>query len=278
MQRFLLFCAMALTCASLAWGQDNSTQPGAQSPASSAATATATSSIQGCLGGTTGNYVLTQDNTGTTFKLSGDDSTMKDHVGHEVQVSGQLVASNGSGGDQEQTSTGNSPAANAINAIQVTGITMVADHCNSGSGSAPPSASNTSENSSDTSADSGGGAATAATQDNGSSPPSAGTSAAADPGNGASAGNTPENSTSSGSQAQESSPRNQENASSASQTQGDADKPAAKDAAAAKENGEKLPRTASDLPSLAILGVIFLAAGLASTTRRRPKRETDILG
>lgn len=44
--------------------------------------------IQGCLGGSEGNFTLT-DKSGIAYRLIGDSSKLKDHVGHEVEVKGE---------------------------------------------------------------------------------------------------------------------------------------------------------------------------------------------
>jgi hypothetical protein len=49
--------------------------------------------VQGCLAGSDGNYTLTADN-GTTYQLAGNTAELKDHVGHEVQITGKTSGSN----------------------------------------------------------------------------------------------------------------------------------------------------------------------------------------
>lgn len=49
--------------------------------------------VEGCLsGGTDGNYKLILDN-GTTYQLTGKTAELKDHVGHEVQITGKTASS-----------------------------------------------------------------------------------------------------------------------------------------------------------------------------------------
>lgn len=45
------------------------------------------STVQGCLQGSAGNFTVT-DNSGTTYVIQGDTSTMGEHVGHEVRITG----------------------------------------------------------------------------------------------------------------------------------------------------------------------------------------------
>src|SRR5882757_4526412 len=45
------------------------------------------STVQGCLQGSAGNFTVT-DNSGTTYLIQGDTSTIGEHVGHEVKITG----------------------------------------------------------------------------------------------------------------------------------------------------------------------------------------------
>ena len=47
-------------------------------------------SIKGCLGGTDGNYTVVEDNTGRTFKITTSSVNLKPHVGHEMNLTGDL--------------------------------------------------------------------------------------------------------------------------------------------------------------------------------------------
>src|SRR5215831_10602340 len=49
--------------------------------------------VQGCLGGTAGNFTLLGSD-GTTYQLQGSDDQLKDHVGHTVAVTGTLGTGN----------------------------------------------------------------------------------------------------------------------------------------------------------------------------------------
>jgi len=132
MRKMLMLLSLGLLGASMALAQDAPTAdqqatPGANSSNSSASTGT----VQGCLSGSEGNYMLTQDGTGTTFKLMGDETQLKKHVGHEVSVTGQ------SSGDAASTTTSNQgqgdtsagSAADTRTTIQVTNVKMVSKQC-----------------------------------------------------------------------------------------------------------------------------------------------------
>src|SRR5262249_41035713 len=48
-------------------------------------------SVEGCIGGASGSYTLT-DSAGKTWKLTGNTSKLGDHVGHMVEASGTVDA------------------------------------------------------------------------------------------------------------------------------------------------------------------------------------------
>jgi len=130
-----LFAAMLMT-AFLASAQDTSM---------SGSTATETKansnpiSLQGCLSGSDGAYNLTDKQTGMVFSLTGKSDTLGQHVGHEVEVTGQksTTASNDSAMNNS-SSTGTSSTANPngttgrVDSVtfQVDDVRMISDHCN----------------------------------------------------------------------------------------------------------------------------------------------------
>jgi hypothetical protein len=132
----MIVLSFALLIASLGFAQDQSPQPSAQSPnstATSSSTPTA-GSIQGCLGGSDGNFTLTQDSTGTIFKLVGSNDRLKQHVGHEVAVSGQTSGDTGSAASaQGSPSSGATDATASGSTIQVSDVKMVSTQCSSSS-------------------------------------------------------------------------------------------------------------------------------------------------
>lgn len=130
MKKMLLVLSLGLFCASLALAQDSSSAGQSASPSSDMSNP----AIQGCLGGSSGSYVLTQDGTGTTFKLVGNEDQLKKHVGHEVAISGQMASDTGSAAsasDQGQGSSGSGT-------IQVSSVKMLSKQCNA-AGAAPQS-------------------------------------------------------------------------------------------------------------------------------------------
>ena len=107
MRKAMVLGSVLLLCAALSFAQDsNSTSSPSQSGASAtsgsatASSQTSTSeqdspmsgnTIQGCLSGTSGSYMLT-DATGVTYQLQGDDSQLSANANKEVEVSGTLGA------------------------------------------------------------------------------------------------------------------------------------------------------------------------------------------
>ena len=65
--------------------------------------------IQGCLGGTDGNYTVAEDNTGKTLKITSSSADLKAFSGQEVKLSGQKGA--------------------AENSLAVTAVNMISEHC-----------------------------------------------------------------------------------------------------------------------------------------------------
>ena len=93
-----------------------------QSTKSSTGTET---SVQGCLGGSEGSYTLT-DKSGTIYQLSGDTSKLKEHVGHEVKITGSAGAASAASGG---TSGGMGQGGSSSKTIEVTSVKHVAKSC-----------------------------------------------------------------------------------------------------------------------------------------------------
>lgn len=131
--RHVIFLAVLLLGATWAVAQSdqNQTSPtkepttsqGEMSPTNSGGSMT----VEGCLSGSDGNYILTAKN-GTTYQLTGDTAKLSDHVGHEIKVTGSKSASamSPSGGG---TDTGASKET-----LQVSSFKHVSKTCSSGGG------------------------------------------------------------------------------------------------------------------------------------------------
>ena len=80
--------------------------------------------VQGCLSGSEGNYTLTGDN-GTTYQLTGNTAELKDHVGHEVQITGSGPGSSSESGATASSST----SANSPTTLEVKGMKHISKTC-----------------------------------------------------------------------------------------------------------------------------------------------------
>ncbi|HEV8182019.1 MAG TPA: hypothetical protein VGQ61_06570 [Candidatus Angelobacter sp.] len=103
----------------------SSTSPSQQPDTSSTTTQTTTTqttqtssnsstSIEGCLSGSAGNWTLT-DQSGKTWQLAGDTSKLSDHVGHQVRLMGSDNSSSASGSSSPSSSspTSSNPSSSA---------------------------------------------------------------------------------------------------------------------------------------------------------------------
>jgi hypothetical protein len=281
-----------LLWAFMVWAQEPAQQPSDQSPASGASSDAATAStVRGCLNGSEGNYVLVQDN-GTSLKLTGNTAGLKDHVGHQVQITGQMTPTTG----------GSSPGENAENMLQVSEVTMISDNCGSGSGAGSSSAAESgASNASDTRGGSSPAGANAASPDastansgssdstnsaaNATAPP-AGSTSASQYGNesmttssSAPRGTDPAATSAPDSSAGQATSPDQAGVPNASSQEGQgAAQAQAGDADQAANSGENLPQTASDLPLLAALALGLVIAGTVITSRRKARKNTSLFG
>ena len=80
------------------------------------------STVQGCLQGSAGNFTVT-DNSGTTYVIQGDTSTIGEHVGHEVKITG--TTSSPSSDSDKSTSSETQPI------IQLQNLQHVSKTCKS---------------------------------------------------------------------------------------------------------------------------------------------------
>lgn len=98
----------------------NSTQTSGQGSTTSGGETT----VQGCLSGSNGNYMLTDKN-GTTYQLTGDTAKLSAHIGHEVKITGTTGSSAASGAMGTQGS-------NASQTLSVSSMKHISKTCQSG--------------------------------------------------------------------------------------------------------------------------------------------------
>jgi hypothetical protein len=87
--------------------------------------------VQGCLSGASGNYTLTADN-GTTYTLAGNTTELKDHVGHEVQITGK-TSSPGLASGSSASSASTSSAGGGQSTLEVMSMKHISKTCKSSS-------------------------------------------------------------------------------------------------------------------------------------------------
>ena len=164
MRKAMLFSAALTLCAGIALAQDTPSNGAASQNDTTTQTTTATNqsasanNIQGCLMGTTGNYMLT-DAAGVSYKVQGDESQLSSNVNKEVEVMGTVAstasasASNNAdtnapnsssasaqpnqGGNPDASgaggsSTGATATATASKTLNASSVKMVADSCSNG--------------------------------------------------------------------------------------------------------------------------------------------------
>lgn len=102
----------------------------AQTPAAS--NNTDQSIIQGCLGGSDGNFTIAQDNTGQILKLATGSVYLKAHLGHEVKLTGHKATAALSSGAPD-------------NSLVVTEVAMISEHCSAAAAAPAVIGSTTSE-------------------------------------------------------------------------------------------------------------------------------------
>jgi hypothetical protein len=105
------------------------------SPTTEPSTNSSSSSAGGCLSGSDGAYTLTDKQTGMVFSLIGKTDALGQHVGHEVEVTGQksTAASNDNSAASTPNPADTNPAGKTGNSasttFQVDDVRMISDHC-----------------------------------------------------------------------------------------------------------------------------------------------------
>lgn len=130
--RHLLLLSVLLFGASWAMAQNDPSQtaPTQSSPSQEMSAGSGTdTSVQGCLSGSDGNFMLTDKN-GSTYQLTGDTAKMSEHVGHEVKVMGSTSTASSSGAGTPPGSAGTT----AKQSLQVSSIEHISKTCESGGG------------------------------------------------------------------------------------------------------------------------------------------------
>jgi len=125
MRRLVLFLSVLLLGACWAVGQDTTSQTSASSGQTSSATASGTTTVQGCLSGSSGNFTLTDKN-GNTYQLTGDTAKLSEHVGHEVKVTGTTSSASAAA---DGTAAGTSGASGNSQTLEVSSMKHISKTC-----------------------------------------------------------------------------------------------------------------------------------------------------
>src|SRR5260370_7432429 len=87
MKKAILLSSLLVLFTALALAQDTQSS----SPSDNASASAGSNTVQGCLSGSSGNYMLT-DATGVMWQLPGDESKLSPNVNKEVEVTGTTGA------------------------------------------------------------------------------------------------------------------------------------------------------------------------------------------
>lgn len=129
--RYLQLLSPLLLCVVWAAAQDSSqTSPTQSSPNPSSSAQTRSdgndsTTVQGCLSGTSGSYTLTDKN-GMTYQLTGDNAKLAEHVGHTIQVTGNT---NAGSANPSGSSTSGMGQTNPQQTLQVTSMKHISKTC-----------------------------------------------------------------------------------------------------------------------------------------------------
>lgn len=84
------------------------------------------STVEGCLQGSAGSFTLT-DSSGTTYQIQGGTSTLAEHLGHEVLITGTTSTSSSDTGQ----ASGSTSSATQQRIIQLQDVKHVSKTCKS---------------------------------------------------------------------------------------------------------------------------------------------------
>jgi hypothetical protein len=107
---------------SVVWFQAQDSAPPAGNPSDHPTERT--SVFKGCLQISTGVFTLT-DNSGTTYQIQGDTSQLREHLGHEVQITGTASTSDSSQDSGASTNSSQQPT------IQLRAVKHLSKTCGS---------------------------------------------------------------------------------------------------------------------------------------------------
>jgi hypothetical protein len=133
MKRTILVFA-AVLCSGL-WAFAQSATQGypsgqtAGAPMAGTSNGNATVTVDGCLSGSAGSYMLKDKTSGTTYNLTGNTSKLGPHVGHEVQITGTPSSASGANASGSATSSGSASGMGGENTLRVSSMKHIAASC-----------------------------------------------------------------------------------------------------------------------------------------------------
>lgn len=135
--RYLLLLSVLLLGMTWAAAQNypSQTSPSQTSPSQTTPTgAGAETTVQGCLTGSDGNYMLT-DKHGNSCQLTGDTAKLSEHVGHEIKVTGTTSSASASpSGGSESSKEGEAKegeASGPSQQLEVSSVKHISKTCQS---------------------------------------------------------------------------------------------------------------------------------------------------
>src|SRR5437588_9895241 len=93
MKNLMVTALMRLAGATWATAQSYPSQTGQSGSSAHTSAQAQTTTVQGCLASSDGGFALT-DKSGAKYDIAGDSATLKDHVGHEVEITGTKSEAN----------------------------------------------------------------------------------------------------------------------------------------------------------------------------------------
>lgn len=102
------------------------TSPSQSTPAGSGGETT----VQGCLSGSSGNYMLTDKN-GKSYQLTGDTAKLSEHVGHEIKVTGTVSSASASPNGGDDSSKAGEAGGSSQQGLEVSSVKHISKNCES---------------------------------------------------------------------------------------------------------------------------------------------------
>lgn len=130
MKKLLMLSLVLLLSAVCAFAQYGSQDSNNQSSAGQGSADPNETTVQGCLSGSSGNYMLT-DQAGTVYRIKGNTSKLQAHVGHTISVTGTSTTASGANAARQSGSM--SSPSDSHPTLMVSSFKHISPSCNSAS-------------------------------------------------------------------------------------------------------------------------------------------------